>query len=165
VQRVKIGTTNTNQDGMQAISQTLIAVSKTWKIGSKRTVIPVENKLTASDVLRKYREEDLPEFCELDLTEVNQTGNFGNSPLHVAAVRGLLNEAIALIEAGAIVNAKGELGNTPLHDAVGQHNMGMVNLLLASGADPRIKNDHGMSAIAVAELKEDDEAAHLLLNK
>jgi ankyrin repeat protein len=67
-------------------------------------------------------EEDLPEFCELVLEHVNQPGNFGNLPIHVAAVRGLPEELDALIAGGADVNAAGELGNRPLHEAIGQRN-------------------------------------------
>jgi hypothetical protein len=76
-------------------------------------------KMTAADVLKRYMEEDLPEFCELVLEHVNQPGNFGNLPIHVAAVRGLPEELDALIAGGADVNAAGELGNRPLHEAIG----------------------------------------------
>jgi ankyrin repeat protein len=51
---------------------------------------------------------------------VNQFGNFGERPLHVASARGNLDEMAALIDAGAEINALGEIGNTPLQEAVGQ---------------------------------------------
>jgi len=53
-------------------------------------------ELTAIDVLRRYVDEDQPEFCGIALVRVNQEGNFGNRPLHVAAVRGLVDEVLAL---------------------------------------------------------------------
>jgi uncharacterized protein len=74
-------------------------------------------RLTAADVLRRYKDEDLPAFSEVPLRDVNQVGNFGERPLHVASTRGSIEEIAALIEGGAEINAPGELGNTPLHEA------------------------------------------------
>ena len=42
------------------------------------------NRLSAAEVLRRYNKEELPAFCEIALTDVNQAGNFGERPLHVA---------------------------------------------------------------------------------
>lgn len=88
------------------------------------------DKMIFTDVLRIYKEEDLPEFCEISLDDVNQVGNFGNYPIHVASVRGLLPELLALLQGGADVNAIGELGNRPLHDAVGQGHIEAVKMLI-----------------------------------
>jgi ankyrin repeat protein len=76
--------------------------------------------ITSDDVLRRYKDEDLPAFCGISLEDVNQVGNFGERPLDVATGRGNMEEIAALVEAGAEINAPGELGNTPLHEAVGQ---------------------------------------------
>jgi hypothetical protein len=48
--------------------------------------------MRAKDVLKRYIDEDLPEFVERTWTDVNQRGNFGNTPLHVACTRGELKE-------------------------------------------------------------------------
>ncbi len=69
-------------------------------------------RLSAADVLRRYKEEDLPAFAEVQLEDVNQIGIFGERPLDVACGRGVMEEVTALVEAGADVNAPGELGNT-----------------------------------------------------
>ena len=50
--------------------------------------------LTALEVLAKYYDEDLPDFCE-PLTDVNQVGTFGNRPLHLACYRGNMAEVVA----------------------------------------------------------------------
>jgi ankyrin repeat protein len=93
--------------------------------------------------LRRYKDEDLPAFCEIALEDVNQVGNFGERPLHVASSRGNMEEIAALVEAGAEVNASGELGNTPLHEAVGQGHTKAIQYLLDHGASPDASNEFG----------------------
>jgi uncharacterized protein len=120
------------------------------------------NRLTAADVLRLYREEELPAFCEILLEEVNQAGNFGERPLGVACVRGKMEEIEALVDAGAHVNASGELGNTPLHEAVGQANVEAINFLLDHGASPHVKNQLGETPVDWAKLANRTDIVKLL---
>ena len=71
-------------------------------------------------------------------------------PLH-AATAGRSFEAVKLlVDAGAPVNGKQEKGWTPLHEAVRQGNAEMTTYLLAHGADPKLQNDEGTSAIGLA---------------
>lgn len=105
-------------------------------------------KKSANDVLAEY--QDLPEFCGRPLTQVNQRGSFGDTPLHVASSRGRLDEAEALLNANADVNARGELENTPLHAAAGQGHAAVVNLLLDWGASKDEVNMDGKTARDVA---------------
>jgi len=116
----------------------------------------------AKDVLRRYVEENLPEFVELALTDVNQRGNFGNTPLHVASVRGSLEEVEALLIAGAEFNSKGEHGGTPLHDAAGQGHVEIVKQLLAAGASPDLANDDGNTPRDVAVLLDHDSVVAVI---
>jgi hypothetical protein len=53
------------------------------------SMCPDENSRgpSATDVLRKYNDESLPDFCE-PLTDVNQVGTFGNRPIHLASIGG-----------------------------------------------------------------------------
>ena len=60
---------------------------------------------------------NLPEFVELDLADVNQRGNFGNRPLHIAATWNDPAAIELLVESGADVNGLGEDQMTPLHRA------------------------------------------------
>jgi ankyrin repeat protein len=126
-------------------------------------------RLTASEVLQRYKEEDLPAFCEIPLDNVNQVGNFGERPLHVASSRGKLEEIAALVEAGAEVNAPGDLGNTPLHEAVGQGNLEAVQFLLDHGASPSVQNEFGETPLdqaraakrnAIVEVLESSKTGH-----
>jgi|ERR1700740_3810682 len=97
------------------------------------TVNRDSKNLKAADVLRRYKDEELPEFVEIPLEDVNQVGNFGDRPLHVASVRGNMDEIVALVAAGADVNAPGDLASTPLHQAVSQEHLPATNFSLTTG--------------------------------
>jgi ankyrin repeat protein len=109
-----------------------------------------ERRITAAEVLRRYKEEDLPAFSEITLDSVNQVGNFGERPLNVASVRGMLEEVAALVDGGAEVDARGERGYTALHDAVAQGHVEIVKLLLIHGASPIAPNDDGRAPVETA---------------
>jgi ankyrin repeat protein len=118
--------------------------------------------LTAKEVLDRYREEELPEFLGISLKDVNQAGNSGDRPLHVAIFRGNMDEIAALVAGGADVNAFGDLGNTPLHEAAAQGHLEAVKFLLAKGASPDKKNEFDESVLDVAQWKGNDEIVQLL---
>jgi hypothetical protein len=114
-------------------------------------------QLSAAEVLRLYKEEDLSAFAEIALEDVNQLGNFGERPLHVAASRGILEEVAALVTAGSHINVKGDLDNTPLHEAVAQGNTDVVHYLLAHGARADVRNEFGSTPLDVARRKGRDD--------
>ena len=71
-------------------------------------------------------------------------------PLHAAAAGRSFEAVKLLVDAGAPVNGKQEKGWAPLHEAVRQGNADMTTYLLAHGADPKLQNDDGTSAIGLA---------------
>ena len=103
------------------------------------------SRLSAQDVLRRYVEEDLPDFFEIKLTQVNQRGISGDTPLCVASIRGNIDELEALMAGGADKNLAGEMGCTPLHYAASQGHLAIVRRLLEVGADFGIRNEFGDS--------------------
>lgn len=107
-------------------------------------------RLTASEVLQRYKDEDLPAFGGIELADVNQMGIFGERPLDVAAIRGNAEEVRALVEGGADVNAQSEMGNTALHEAVLAVNQEVISLLLQFGASIDLRNQFGDTAVDVA---------------
>ena len=70
-------------------------------------------------------------------------------PLHYAAQDHMMEIGKLLIEAGAEVNARDSNGNTPLWRAVMNeyHGKKFIQFLKANGADPELKNIHGVSAL------------------
>jgi ankyrin repeat protein len=119
-------------------------------------------KITAADVLQRYREEILLEFLDLPLDDVNQRGHFGDRPIHIAAFRGNVADLRALIEGGADINAQGDRDFTPLHNAVLDNQIDAVKFLLEIGVDEQIPNDDGHTALELARIMEHPEIIKLL---
>jgi uncharacterized protein len=71
------------------------------------------------------------EFDMLELKSVNDRGNLGNAPLHVAAVWGDVRAINCLLDHGAAIDAIGEFGETALHVAVQMRHAEAVKILLA----------------------------------
>jgi uncharacterized protein len=119
----------------------------------KRQLLLTENMPTSTDdALKRILEEmsQLPEFVGIPLNSPNAKGNFGNTPLHVAAVRGDTRAAQTLLEAGANPNVCGEHGYTPLHEAVEQENADFVRLLLDYRVQLGVANEDGETARDIA---------------
>ena len=80
-------------------------------------------------------------------------GTDGKTALHLAAIQGRVECARILLIAGAPVDAGDKDGNTPLSDAVfysgGRGDI--IRLLLSHGADPLLRNKHGVSPKELAE--------------
>jgi uncharacterized protein len=130
--------------------------------GLGRTVMAKKRPLTAADVLRRYVDEDLPEFIGLTLTDVNAVGLFGDRPIHVAAIRGDIDELVALLDAGAEIDAAGEHGYTALHEAVSQNHADVVKCLLRRGASRVLKNKWGDTAADLARMHKREDMFELL---
>lgn len=119
-------------------------------------------KLTAAEVLKKYTEDDLPMFLGRAIEDMNQVAADGDRPIHVACVRGDLEDVIALIEAGADVNAAGDLGYTPLHLAASQGLLDIAGVLLKHNADLKSRNEFGQTPLDVAKITEQIEVIRML---
>jgi ankyrin repeat protein len=106
-----------------------------------------------------------PEFLTINLVDVNQRGNFGDSVLHVAAGRQAIEDMEVLVACGAQINAQGDIGNTPLHQAASGGLVESVRQLLRLGADKTIKNEDGQTALDLAELMGRDDVVKMLKAK
>lgn len=91
--------------------------------------------------------------------DVNKTGW---TPLHYAATGGHLAVMELLLEHHAYIDAESPNGTTPLMMAAQYGSIDAIKLLLAAGADPRLKNQLGLSAIDFAHRVNRADAAELI---
>jgi ankyrin repeat protein len=96
--------------------------------------------------------------------DVNATDHWGNTPLHVAALRRRDNDiALLLLSAGAQIDARERSGWTPLSAAVFWRLGPMAQLLIEHGADINNRDNDGMTPLMQAIWLNDHEAISLLL--
>ncbi|KAK4312305.1 hypothetical protein Pmani_016258 [Petrolisthes manimaculis] len=100
--------------------------------------IPSEARLLGSSSLlhRSTSQGNLMVVTELLKTgyrKMDMKNNRGQTALHLASMKGFLDIAKALLEAGAFVEARNEEGITPLHLASRHNKPGLVRLLVEKG--------------------------------
>ena len=86
----------------------------------------------------------------------------GWTPLHYAATNGHLATMDLLLEEHAYIDAASPNGTTPLMMAAHYGTAEAVKLLLADGADPALRNEQGLTAIDFAQRASRAEAAELI---
>jgi ankyrin repeat protein len=74
--------------------------------------------------------------------------------LHMAARRGNIEIAEALLDCGADMEARDSLGDTPLRRAVNCGQTGVAALLLSKGADPHSRGSKGLTPALAARTSE-----------
>lgn len=90
---------------------------------------------------------------------VNKTGW---TPLHYAASSGQLTIIKVLLDKYAFIDAQSPNGSTPLMMAAMYGSAESVKLLLDEGADPLMKNELGMTALAFAQQGKRPDAVTML---
>jgi uncharacterized protein len=116
--------------------------------------------LELKKVLKKY--EGHPEFLGLSLADASQRGALDNTPLHIAAGRGDVEDIRILVKSGADVNAVGDLGFTPLHCAALAGQTASIVELLALGANAALTNEFDQTALRVAEIGKYKDVVEIL---
>ncbi len=98
--------------------------------------------------------------CGIRPNVLNRTGS---TPLHDAALGGSVDVINLLLDQGASLNAiDRESGATPLMLAASLNRASAVAVLLQRGADPTLKDRHGMTALQRAKEAEASETIKLL---
>jgi len=100
-----------------------------------------------------------------DDTDFNEGDQLGETPLHIAAVRGYGEVALLLIQKGADVNARDVRGLTPVHAAAWQGHREMVALLAAKGADIHARDQDGVTPLHAAARAGRQQTVALLIDK
>jgi len=93
-------------------------------------------------------------------TRVDALNADGETPLMLAAVRGLLPAAKALVKRGAAVNRKGW---TPLHYACSGPDNGVAAFLIAEGAELNARSENGTTPLMMAARYGNGDLVPLLL--
>jgi ankyrin repeat protein len=91
--------------------------------------------------------------------DVNKTGW---TPLHYAATNGHVAIIELLLEEHAYIDAESPNGTTPLMMAAQYGSSAAVKALLEAGADPKLKNQLGLTAIDFANRSGRQEVAELI---
>jgi ankyrin repeat protein len=92
--------------------------------------------------------KDLVEKLIAKGSDVNKTGW---TPLHYAATGGHIAIISILLESNSYIDAESPNGTTPLMMAAMYGTLAAVKLLLQEGADPKIKNRQGLTAVDFAQ--------------
>jgi hypothetical protein len=85
------------------------------------------------------------DFVTKNILKLDDTDEFGNTLLNVAAQYGCFTTCNLLCRVGANINKPNYLGNTPLHHANEYKHMKLVDLLVENMADESIKNAKKLS--------------------
>ena len=123
------------------------------------------NKSGENPLMMASIEGELPLVETLVLKNKAEVNKSGWTPLHYACTTGKLSVAEFLIARGAKVNALSPSETTPLMMAVGSGNDLLIKLLLDNGADLRMRNHEGYSAIDVAALFSKDDIREGLMSR
>lgn len=92
----------------------------------------------------------LKEICQQLIERGADVNKPGWTPLHYAASNGHLAVMDLLLDHHAYIDATSPNGTTPLMMAARYGSFAAAKFLLEAGADPRLKNDLGLSAVDFA---------------
>ena len=94
------------------------------------------------------------------LTQVDEPNAQGETPLMIAAIRGSLAAARALVKRGASVNRKGW---TPLHYACSGPDNGVAAFLIEQGAELNARSENGTTPLMMAARYGNSDLVPLLI--
>ena len=129
------------------------AASKANAEQAAMAAVEAVKKGNIEEALRLFRDQPLGANCK---------GEYGDTPLHVAAGKGFTDMMEALFAAGADPNIANDEGQTPIHHAAVWGRIDAAKLLVAKGVDPSLVDKSGQTPMVYAELNKRDEMAALL---
>lgn len=106
--------------------------------------------------------QGLTELCVQLIDQGADVNKPGWAPLHYAATHGHLAVMRLLLEHDAYIDAESPNGTTPLMMAAQYGTQAALALLLEAGADPSLKNQQGLSAIHFAQRADRPESVELI---
>jgi hypothetical protein len=121
-------------------------------LANKAIDVNLSNQSGETPLMMASIEGQLPLVETLVLKNKADVNKDGWAPLHYAASTGKLDVAQFLVANGAKVNALSPNETTPLMMSVSSGNELLIKFLLDKGADLRMRNHQGYSAIDIADL-------------
>ena len=110
--------------------------------------------------VREESQRALDSLLASPLTKVNDVNAQGETPLMIAAIRGSLPAAQALVKRGAAVN---RAGWTPLHYACSGPDNGVAAFLIAQGAELNARSENGTTPLMMAARYGNSDLVPLLI--
>jgi uncharacterized protein len=141
------------KEGSLKAAQALIAWPKTnveWRSPKDESPLMIAAMKGQTEVVRKLIARD---------ADVNKPGW---TPLHYAATGGHLEILQILLDENAYIDAESPNKSTPLMMAAKYGSPAAVRLLLEAGADPRLRNELGLSAVDFAQQANRRDAAEMI---
>jgi ankyrin repeat protein len=123
----------------------------------------ISMKKELDSVLEKYRSH--PQFLGIDLIDPNQRGAVDDTPLHLAANRGAVDDIEVLVANGADIHLTGDLGYTPLHCAALAGKLKAVEKLLSLGANPNARSEFSETPLDLASSVGNQDIVNFLTRK
>jgi ankyrin repeat protein len=112
----------------------------------------------------KLANEELISKLETNGISINETDNYGNTPLHIAIMSRDRKYARSLMNQGANLNLKNKVELTPLHLAAILNDAEAANDLFGKGAEINIMGNTGYTPLHIASLMNNIEVAKILLS-
>ena len=110
--------------------------------------------------VREGSQQALESLLSSPQTNVNAVNSDGETPLMLAAIRGLLPATQALVKRGAAVN---RAGWTPLHYACSGPDNGVAEFLIKQGAELNARSENGTTPLMMAARYGSGDLVPLLL--
>ena len=123
-------------------------------LANKATDVDISNKFGETPLMMASIGGNLDLVKTLVIQNKAQVNHIGWTPLHYASSTGQLEVAQYLISNGAIIDSMSPSNTTPLMMAVLGGNEVLIKLLLDKGADLKLRNDQGLTAIDIAYIYE-----------
>lgn len=141
------------KEGALKVANALVDFPKTnveWRSAKDESPLMIASMKGHVALVRKLIARD---------ADVNKTGW---TPLHYAATSGQVEVIRILLDENAYIDAESPNGSTPLMMAAKYGTTAAVKALLEGGADPRLRNELGLTAIDFAQQANRRDAAELI---
>jgi ankyrin repeat protein len=167
---IKAGVTPNTLDPRGTPMLILAVRDKSFKVidlllANPATDVNLTNKSGENALMLAAFDGELALVKNLVLQKKAAVNKLGWSPIHYAATNGHLEITQFLMANGAQINALSPSETTPLMMSIGSGNDQLIKYLLDNGADLRMRNHEGYTAIDVAQLFGKDDIRDGLMSR